>query len=80
MSIDMSQFYEVFFEETAEHLANMESLLLELDVTVLVPAAVEGVLTEDNAPRVKASLIVEGANGPTAPAADAIFLSASAVR
>ncbi len=48
-------------------------LLLELDVTVLVPAAVEGVLTEDNAPRVKASLIVEGANGPTAPAADAIF-------
>lgn len=32
MSIDMSQFYEVFFEETAEHLATMESLLLELDV------------------------------------------------
>lgn len=32
MSIDMSQFYQVFFEETQEHLANMESLLLELDV------------------------------------------------
>ncbi len=32
MSIDMSQFYQVFFEETAEHLASMETLLLELDV------------------------------------------------
>lgn len=32
MSIDMSQFYQVFFEESAEHLANMESLLLELDL------------------------------------------------
>jgi two-component system chemotaxis sensor kinase CheA len=31
MSIDMSQFYQVFFEECAEHLANMETLLLELD-------------------------------------------------
>lgn len=32
MSIDLSQFVQVFFEETAEHLANMESLLLQLDV------------------------------------------------
>ena len=32
MSIDMSQFYQVFFEESAEHLANMESLLLALDL------------------------------------------------
>ena len=32
MSIDMSQFYQVFFEEASEHLANMESLLLELDI------------------------------------------------
>ncbi|SEP72560.1 two-component system, chemotaxis family, sensor kinase CheA [Ectothiorhodospira magna] len=32
MTIDMSQFYQVFFEEAAEHLAQMESLLLELDV------------------------------------------------
>ena len=31
MSIDMSQFYQVFFEETSEHLANMENLLLDLD-------------------------------------------------
>jgi two-component system chemotaxis sensor kinase CheA len=32
MSIDMSQFYQVFFEEAQEHLTNMESLLLELDI------------------------------------------------
>ncbi|OGS81322.1 MAG: chemotaxis protein CheA [Gallionellales bacterium GWA2_59_43] len=32
MTIDMSQFYQVFFEESAEHLANMESLLLGLDL------------------------------------------------
>jgi two-component system chemotaxis sensor kinase CheA len=33
MTIDMSQFYQVFFEETAEHLAQMESLLVGLDVS-----------------------------------------------
>src|SRR5574343_18812 len=32
MAIDMSQFYQVFFEESAEHLAAMEGLLLDLDV------------------------------------------------
>ncbi|MGO2660521.1 Glu/Leu/Phe/Val family dehydrogenase [Mycetocola reblochoni] len=47
--------------------------LLEMEVTVLVPAAVEGVLTAENAPRVRARLIVEGANGPTTPEADAVF-------
>lgn len=47
--------------------------LFELDVDVLVPAALEGVLTAANAPRVKARLIVEGANGPTTPEADEIF-------
>ena len=31
MSIDMSQFFQVFFEECAEHLASIENLLLELD-------------------------------------------------
>ncbi|MFN2626376.1 MAG: Glu/Leu/Phe/Val dehydrogenase [Mycobacteriales bacterium] len=47
--------------------------LIELDVDVLVPAALEGVITEDNADRVKARFVVEGANGPTTPNADAVL-------
>ena len=39
--------------------------LLEMDVDLVVPAAVQSVLTEENAPRVRARLVVEGANGPT---------------
>ena len=47
--------------------------LLELDVDVLVPAALEGVISDENADRVKARFIVEGANGPTTPDADAVL-------
>jgi glutamate dehydrogenase len=47
--------------------------LLELDVAVLVPAALENVLTADNAGKVKAKFILEMANGPTTPEADAVF-------
>ncbi len=49
-----------------------EELLL-LDVDVLVPAAVEDVITTKNADKIKAKLIVEGANGPTSAKADSII-------
>ncbi|MCZ4500932.1 MAG: glutamate dehydrogenase [Marmoricola sp.] len=50
--------------------------LLTLDVDLLVPAAVEGVLHAGNAAQVRATLVVEGANGPTTPEADAILQDA----
>jgi len=50
--------------------------LLELPCDILVPAAIENQLTADNARKVKAHLIVEGANGPTNPAADGLFSQA----
>jgi glutamate dehydrogenase (NAD(P)+) len=46
---------------------------LELECDVLVPAALEHVLTGENAPRVKAKIVLEGANGPTTPEADEVF-------
>ena len=54
-----------------ERIANEE--LLELDVDVLIPAALGEVITEDNADRIAAKLIVEAANHPVTPVADAIL-------
>ena len=72
--------------EVVEHLANTGSVrgflgskdidneaLLALDVDVLVPAALGGAITEQNAPNVRAKLIVEAANSPVTPGADEIL-------
>jgi glutamate dehydrogenase (NAD(P)+) len=55
----------------AEHLSNEE--LLTLDCEVLVPAAMENVITSQNASAIKARIICEGANGPTTAGADKIL-------
>jgi glutamate dehydrogenase (NAD(P)+) len=57
--------------DKGDHISNEE--LLTLDVDVLLPAALENVITRKNAPNVKAKIICEGANGPTTAVADAIL-------
>ena len=55
----------------AEQITNEDLLLLDVDI--LAPCALEQVITERNADRVKASIICEGANGPVTPSADSIL-------
>ncbi len=55
----------------SEEISNED--LLEMEVTVLFPAALENVITEDNASRVKCKFLCELANGPTTPGADDIL-------
>jgi glutamate dehydrogenase (NAD(P)+) len=57
--------------DASERLSN--SALLELDVDVLVPAAVGNVITADNADDIAADIVIEGANGPTTSAADSML-------
>jgi glutamate dehydrogenase (NAD(P)+) len=55
----------------AEQITDEELLVLDCDV--LCPCALEQVITSDNADKVKAKIVCEGANGPTTPAADEIL-------
>jgi glutamate dehydrogenase (NAD(P)+) len=55
----------------AEAITNEELLLVECDV--LAPCALEQVITEENADQIRAQIVLEGANGPTTPAADEIL-------
>jgi glutamate dehydrogenase (NAD(P)+) len=55
----------------ATEIKNSELLISKCDV--LVPAALQNVINETNAPKIQAKLIVEGANGPTTPEADPIL-------
>jgi len=47
--------------------------ILEVDCDVLIPAAIEDQITEENVSQIKAKIVVEGANGPTTPEADNIL-------
>jgi glutamate dehydrogenase (NAD(P)+) len=61
--------------KTVEGFPGADSLvndqLFQLEVDVLIPAALENQITIENAPRIKAKIVIEGANGPTTPDANA---------
>ena len=58
---------------------NINSDALEMECDILIPAALENVINADNAPRVKAKIIGEAANGPLTPEADEILIKKGVV-
>jgi glutamate dehydrogenase (NAD(P)+) len=61
----------IFGFESGESIPSAE--FWEVDCEILIPAALEQQITEENAPKIRARLIIEGANGPTTPQADDIL-------
>jgi len=61
----------------ADRISNEQ--VLELDVDVLIPAAIGGVISADNSMRIKAPIIIEGANAPIQPGADDVLEQAGVV-
>jgi len=57
--------------KNSTHITNEE--LLETKCDILIPAALQNQITEDNADKIKAKIIAEGANGPTTPEADRVL-------
>ena len=62
-----------FVANFPETVAITNEELLEMNCDILIPAAVQSVITDKNADKVKAKLIIEGANGPTTPGAEKIL-------
>jgi glutamate dehydrogenase (NAD(P)+) len=72
-AIACKQRYKCFLTEKLEADAVTNRELLELECDILVPSAMGNQITEGNASNLRCRMIVEGANGPTTPGADAVL-------
>ena len=77
--LDISRIFsfENKYKFTLANINNLENIsneeLLELDCDILIPAATAGQIIKENAPKLRCRILVEGANNPTTPEADAIL-------